>query len=43
MLDVTLATQNAKAFVALVGVTPKQRTYGSSIRGLTVKSKTGSS
>jgi len=35
--------KNAKAFAAFLGVTPKQRTSGSSVRGRTVMSKTGSS
>lgn len=34
---------NAKAFAAFLGVTPKQRTSGSSVRGRTMVSKTGSS
>ncbi|MFB9795284.1 transposase, partial [Shinella granuli] len=34
--------KNAKAFAAFLGVTPKQRTSGSSVRGRTVMSKTGS-
>jgi transposase len=35
--------ENAKAFAAFLGVTPRQRTSGSSIRGRTMVSKTGSS
>ena len=35
--------KNAKAFAASLGVTPKQRTSGSSVRGRIVMSKTGSS
>lgn len=34
---------NAKAFAAFLGVTPKQRTSGSSVKGRTVISKTGNS
>lgn len=35
--------ENAKAFAAFLGVTPKQRTSGSSVKGRTVISKTGNS
>jgi hypothetical protein len=35
--------KNAKASAAFLGVAPKQRTFGSSVRGRTVMSKTGSS
>lgn len=34
---------SAKAFAAFLGVTPRQRTSGSSVRGRTVMSKTGNS
>jgi transposase len=34
---------NAKAFAAFLGVTPKQRTSGTSVRGRTMVSKTGNS